>query len=507
MNQKKDAKARYEELKSRRSPFLERARLFAELTIPSLLPREGQTAGSVLPEAYSGLGARAVSNLSSRLLTALLPPGQSFFRLTVSPETLVRESTMDIPPEVAQNLAKVELLATNEVERRFWRSPTNLALQLLIVTGNALEQVLEDNTLRVFRLDQYVVSRSPNGELKEVIVCEMLSPTSLDEKLQAVLQPGFRTDDPNAKVALYTWVRLVDGKWEAIQYLEDRVVPESEGAFEKSPFNALRWAAVPGEDYGRGKVEEHYADFRALEGLSKAMLEGAAMAARNVILVRPNAAGGNLRQRMAKAKNGDVLVGNTEDVNMLQFQNQTGLQITREEANIIRQDIAAAFLLNSALRRDAERVTAQELRMVAEELDGVLGGVYSLLSAEMQRARVERLLFQMQKRNQLPPMPAGVVEPIITTGLEALGRERDLARINAASAFLNGMGDDARKYVKFPVLLGKAFQALQLPDAVRTEKEVEEAEQRSLASQAIAGAAETAASTAMSAPEAPMTTQ
>ena len=43
-----------------------------------------------------------------------------------------------------------------------------------------------------------------------------------------------------------------------------------------------------------------------------------------------------------------------------------------------------AFLLNTAIQRDAERVTAQEIRYMAQQLETAMGGIYSLLSQEFQ---------------------------------------------------------------------------------------------------------------------------
>ena len=60
-----------------------------------------------------------------------------------------------------------------------------------------------------------------------------------------------------------------------------------------------------------------------------------------------------------------------------------------------------AFLLHTAIQRDAERVTAQEIRYMAEQLETAMGGVYSLLSQEFQLPLVKILMKRMQeyKRN------------------------------------------------------------------------------------------------------------
>jgi hypothetical protein len=236
-------------------------------------------------------------------------------------------------------------------------------------------------------------------------------------------------------------------------------------------------------------VEDHYGDLRSLEGFSRSSIEGAAMASRNLTMIRPNAAGGlNLRRRMAKARNGELIVGNPEDVQMLQFTNVAGLQIVAQERAEVLKQLAAAFLMTSAVTRDAERVTAYEIKKVIDELEGVLGGVFSFLAADLQLARVGRLVSQMQSNDQLPQWPEGLVEPTILTGLEALGRERDVERVATAIQFVQGLGEQAQDYVKWPVLLNKGMNGLGLSDAVRSEEEVAQIQQQRAMAEAMARA-------------------
>ncbi|MBL1329612.1 hypothetical protein JL926_19595, partial [Acinetobacter baumannii] len=47
--------------------------------------------------------------------------------------------------------------------------------------------------------------------------------------------------------------------------------------------------------------------------------------------------------------------------------------------------IGKGFLLSSSIVRDAERVTAEEIRMQANELETSLGGVYSRLAVDFQK--------------------------------------------------------------------------------------------------------------------------
>jgi hypothetical protein len=83
-------------------------------------------------------------------------------------------------------------------------------------------------------------------------------------------------------------------------------------------------------------------------------------------------------------------------------------------------------LLTTGTVRDAERVTAEEIRMQAQELEDVLGGVYTVLAAEMQRAVVNRLVARLKFKGEFPTLPEGSVKPVIVTGFEALGRGHEL---------------------------------------------------------------------------------
>jgi hypothetical protein len=455
------------------------------------MPPEGHNEFALLPEPYQGLGARATVSLASRLMVAMYPPGKASFKLDVPPEARIQAGEMALTPDIEQGLVLSETLISAEIERKQWRRATNLALQYLLVTGNCLEYMQPDNTIRIFRLDQYCVSRDMQGDVIEIITEEYLSPESLPDAAKNMITSE---DFSSNRVPLYTHIRRnKQMKFDVYQEINSKRVPKSDGVYEVCPYNALRYTSVVGEDYGRGKIEEHLPDLRTIDALSKSLIDGAAMASRNVTMIRPNAAGGiNLRRRIAKADNGDIIVGNPEDVVMLQFQNNNGMQLCAAELERQTREVSQAFLMGAATVRDSERTTAFEVRRMTEELEATLGGVYSQLSETMQQARMKRLIIQMQRGGQLPQWPEGLVEPVVLTGMEALGREQDVNKVQVALQFLQGMGPDMMKYIKMDVLLGKAFHGLDLPDAVRNQQEVME-EQQEQARQAALAAGATAA--------------
>jgi hypothetical protein len=190
----------------------------------------------------------------------------------------------------------------------------------------------------------------------------------------------------------------------------------------------LRFSRIDGESYGRGYVEEYLGDLQSLEGLSRAIVEGSAAAAKVMFLVNPN---GTTRARtLSEAPSGAIVQGNAADVTTLQLNKIADFRTAEASIKVISDRLGAAFLLTSGVVRQAERVTAEEIRMLSQELESALGGLYSLLSNEMQLPFVNRLMDVMKRKKKLPELPKDVVSPVIITGVEALGRGNDLQKLD-----------------------------------------------------------------------------
>ena len=125
----------------------------------------------------------------------------------------------------------------------------------------------------------------------------------------------------------------------------------------------------------------------------------------------------------------DIITGTREDVTCLQTEKQYDLQIVERSISKLEERLSFAFLLHTAIQREAERVTAQEIRYMAQQLETSMGGVYSLLSQEFQLPLVNVLMKRMQQTKEIPTLPKGSVEPVIITGIEALGRGNDLQKL------------------------------------------------------------------------------
>jgi ribosomal protein S15P/S13E len=89
----------------------------------------------------------------------------------------------------------------------------------------------------------------------------------------------------------------------------------------------------------------------------------------------------------------------------------------------IEKRILEAFLVMNV--RNAERVTAEEVRLTQLELEKSLGGLFSLLTIEFLVPYLNRTLLILQRSNQIPRLPKDVVRPKIVAGINSLGRGQD----------------------------------------------------------------------------------
>lgn len=425
MNETTSCAKRYHKLAADREIYLDRARECAELTLPALITPEGFSSASELYQPFQSIGARGVNNLASKLMLLLLPPNSPFFRLAMDTKTKQElDGEGELRAEIEQGLAGIEREVMGEIEGRALRVNVFEALKHLIVSGNVLVHLPKKGGLRVFPMSSFVVKRDPSGELLEVILEETVSPRALPEDIEGVDYTG----DEDLK--LYTKIyRENSDYYRVYQEVEGNAVPGSEGRYKKDlmPWLALRMVHLDGEDYGRSFVEEYLGDLKSLEGLMEALVSSAAASAKLVFMVRPNAS--VRRTDLAQSQNGDVILGDPNDVKVLQTEKYPDMRVVLETVQRIEDRLSYAFLLNTAIQRNAERVTAEEIRFMAQELESALGGVYSILSQEMQLPVVNILMNRMSASKKIPKLPKGTVTPVIVTGVEALGRGNDLNKL------------------------------------------------------------------------------
>jgi len=424
------ASQRYTQLSNNRSQFLDTAVECSELTLPYLVQHDLKQKGGKqhLLQPWQSVGAKAVVTLASKLMLAMLPPQTAFFKLQVRDDKLGEEMDPAIRSELDLSFSKIERMIMDYIAASDDRVVVHQALKHLIVSGNALIFMGKDG-LKHFPLQRYVVNRDGNGNIIEIVTKEIIS----RKVLGLEPKPAYPNDTNNPSkegsdeddAEVYTCVKVdpSSGRWVWHQEVDDLMIPGSRSTAPKnaSPWLVLRFNTVDGEDYGRGRVEEFIGDLRSLNGLSQALVEGSAVAAKVIFLVSPSAT--TKPQTLAQAGNGAIIQGRPEDVGVVQVGKQADFQTASQMALNLEKRILEAFLIPNV--RDAERVTAEEVRMTQLELDNSLGGLFSLLTVEFLVPYLNRILLVLQRSNEIPKLPKDLVRPKIVAGVNALGRGQD----------------------------------------------------------------------------------
>lgn len=472
----------YSKLEADRQPYIDDGVKCAELTIPSLFPRNPDSYQKLLTP-YQSVGARGVNNLASKMMLALFPANASIFRLKIEDETLAQLGQRpNIKTKVEQGLAGVERRVTSEMENKALHPAAFEVFKHLVVVGNHLVYVPDDGLIKSYSLHNYVVRRDYSGNPLEIVLREKIAVTALPIAVQEALKQNRRSGEKaQEEVTIYTHVRRLQDRWEAYQEVAGQRVPGTYGTYPlgKCPWIPLRLIKQDGKNYGRSYVDEYRGDLLNLEGLSQALLEGAVAAAKVLFLVNPN--GTTEKNDLVGAANGAFVDGNAADVNTLQLQKYNDFRVTLEQANAITERLSFAFLLNSAVQRRGERVTAEEIRYVARELEDSLGGLYSLLSQELQMPLVSRVMYVLQRQRKLPAFPKEAVNPVIITGMEALGRGNDLAKLELAMSKVAPLGPEVvAKRLNISDYVDRVFTAcgVDTKGLIKTEEEVQAIEQQ-----------------------------
>lgn len=464
------AEGRYRSLLVTRNPFYAAAEKAAKLTIPSLLPPEGHAAGMQLYMPYQSVGARGINHLSAKLVLALFPPNAPFFKLDVTAEIKadLAEREDDVRTALEQKLAQYERVLLEDIESSGDRVVLSEALKQLLVTGNVLLYISREGS-RLFTIDRYVVRRSPMGEPVEIVVRESFAREALPpEARDFMLANGLLREAPDFdddSFDIYTHLRRDGATWTVYQEVQGLRLPGSEGTYprDKSPWLPLRLIKVDGEDYGRSYVTEYIGDLHTLEALSQAIVEASVAGARVLFLVKPNSL---TRERdLATAPNAAIVTGDANDVSVIQMQKFSDLRVARETMDTIENRLQFAFLLHSAIQRSGERVTAEEIRVMAQELEDGLGGIYSLLTQELQLPYVRVRQGMLARTGKLPTLPKDAVKFTIVTGLQALGRGHDKTKlINYLSTIGQLFGEQALARLN----MREALERLALAEGVDT---------------------------------------
>lgn len=421
---------RYEHLKVKREPFLTRARMFSSYTIPNLYPLNfGQSnqGDGTNTTGWQSFGAKCANSITNKLVMTLFPPHTAFARLELTPkatEMLLAEDLNVVDEE--GSLVNASKQALMEHERIAGRVGLGEALEHLAVGGSTCLYLPEgdDSNLINYPLDRFVCRRDKSGNLLELIIEESKAIDTFEPAVQMLIKSKGQQAQANAngnaekdEVNLYTRAIFKHGFFHITQEVvgceigqQYRVAPD------KFPFIVLRWKTNYGEDYGRSLVEQHAGDFHVIQLLSESIAKGMILMSDVKYLVR---AGSTTDvDHLIESPTGEFVYGNIDDIGVLQLEKYADFTPIANVLDKYERRVGESFMLG--VQRDAERVTAYEVRKDALQMENSLGGAYTLLALTLQRPYFRLLLNRIDFS-----LPDQLVNTVITTGIEALSKMGD----------------------------------------------------------------------------------
>ena len=430
---KKHLAARFQELHKKKNSIITRCEDYADWTLPGVFPKSTQTDTVEISQSMESLGARGVNHLSNKLVMTLFQTGQPFFRIKISSNQIkeLDEAAKAGDTDAEFMLANIDtILSESEKEAMTildynrYRTEATTTAKLLIITGNALlyHPESKNGKVQTYNLRDYCIVRDLSGNILEIITRDCKAFNTFNKKIQDQLHASKDKDQykSDTDVTIYTSIKLGDDDKYHMTQGADNLLLDSTGTWTKDtvPWITLTWNLYRGEDYGRGLVEDYAGAFHALDVLTNAQIKAVAIAAEIKFGVDP-ASVVDIPE-LNKSKSGTYHHMKRDDVFALQLDKQMDLQTVSVMITRLEKQLTTAFLLNSAVQRDAERVTAEEIRYVAQEIETAYGGIYSRFAEEWQLREAILLL------NQINIPVKDTIFPVIITGLDALSNAGEM---------------------------------------------------------------------------------
>ena len=435
---------RFMELDGLRQEYLERVRECSALTKPKVFPKEGYLPNDKVRIGWMSHGDRLVSNMISQLLLILFPPNIPFFHLDIT-DLDVKQLASSTPGDAEGSKSQLDalqetfLVLENSTAVKFeslnYREKMRKVLAQLVVGGSSCFVNLKGSSVKVYPIEDWVCRRDNEGEVIESVTRDILSRATASDA-------DFVGVEESVGVTTIFTHSIRTGKQWVVTRANEKGIVISTATFTLKDFifNFPTWELYAKDDYGTGLVEENIADLRTLETGTQLLTESTQSMAKLLFMISPN--GVTKAQDLASAPNGGVISGEADDVGVLSANKTYDFQGFSQLLQSIRQDLDASFMMASVIRRDAERVTAEEIRRMSQEFEKAKGGIYSGMSMSIQTPIARDLLAEVLEATSLvsSDLQLDMLTPVISAGLHGLGRSLELESLTAYLGDLKALG-------------------------------------------------------------------
>lgn len=428
---------------SEKGDLITRCETFSRWTVAAIMPPES----SEDVEQVHGMvhtGARLVNHLSNRIIDVLFPISRPFFTVAVTPE-----AKLNLEKEVGEGKAseiqelirdatfKLESVAMRKLKLTAYRPVAILAAKHLIVTGNALIRRMPSGERVLYPVNRYCVRRDILGNEIEVLLSDKKMFSTFEPEMQESIKAAHPATKDDDLVTLLTHYKKHGKRWTINQEAEG-INLNNEHHQNEADYDllVLDWTLHPGENYGRGLVEDNATTFHQIDVTNEAIVDLMAIIADVKFFVRPGSPLSMDLGALNAAPRGTYWPGNADDISVPEMRARGDLATMVDVVRKWESELSQIFLMSSV--RDAERVTAQEIRMVANELESSFGGLYSQLAMSWQQKEADFVIAQVDFAKEVGTI-GDMFEVIVTTGLESLSREGQIDNLRLAIGDLQMM--------------------------------------------------------------------
>ena len=479
----------FTDLDNKRSSHKEIWDLCAKYTLPQIYLEDSVRESGVEPEDLvigDSIGAESLNNFISQLSKIVFPIQGAFFRVdkkrgdTPNIDSLSETQQRDVYRKLEEN-------AMEALYIRGLHAQKFMLLAQLIGLGDVVFKIPRErqSEMQVYDMNDAVIKRTRNGRLADLIIKENTEHRFLSDKAKRTLQlKGKKVYKEEDILALYTHVRLnSNNKFEVHMSVEDISLDTGLNfyACDKCEYNVASITLKRGSNHGTGIVQQYlplihkanvYADTNTDIAVAGSLVNWA---------IKPNAA---IRpEEFAEREQGQPFAVNPDDIKAIVADVGNHLQITSLQYQAIVNTLQRVFLLPQAVQRDAERVTAQEIRMVAAKIEEQHSGLYAQIAERLQRPMAVIGLDMVDDEDLI--MYKDEVEVKVVTAMEAQSRGMELDNMLASlgdATIFNSVPPQVAERIKIENVMSTIFNNRNV-DAPAYIKSTEEfnAEQQEMA--------------------------
>ena len=431
------------DMNTEKGDLIDRSESFSRWTVAAVMPADGndkveQQHGNV------HVGASLVNHLANKIVDVLFPVSRPFFTVAMTPEAQLQieqeigeDNAGVMQEQVRDATSRLEKVAMRNLKLTAYRPTAILVCKHLIVTGNALLRRMPDGERVLYPVNRYGVRRDILGAEIETVLCDKKTFSTFSKETQNMILAVHGGTKPDDVIELLTHYKREGKRWAIRQEAEGvgigDVLYQNDEDYD---LLILDWTLHPGEHYGRGLVEDHAATFHNIDVTNEAIIDLMAIIADIKFFVRPGSPLSHDLAALNAAPRGTYWPGNAEDISIPEMRARGDLSTMIEVVARWEAELSQAFLKSTV--RDAERVTAQEIRMVANELESAFGGLYSQLAMSWQQKEADYAISKVDFNKEVGAL-GDMFEVVVTTGLESLSREGQIDNLRLAIGDLQMM--------------------------------------------------------------------